>query len=200
MGVVRIPEHVFLSVQKHLLSTPGEHFAFMLARFAWSQREPVFMVRDAILIPDRQAKVSRGGWELSTDAVLSVVNAAIRSGDALLEAHNHGGGTPRFSPTDREGLEEFSTYVLGSVPGRPYGATVWGDQLVYGEFFAPDGRRGSLRSVLVIGGSLQQLISRDDDGRRPDIAFDRQLPWFTPEGQRALRRLRVGVVGAGGTG
>lgn len=154
MGVVRIPEQVFLRVQKHLLSTPGEHFAFMLSRFAWSKRQPVFMVRDAILIPDRQAKVSKGGWELSTEAILSVVNAAIRSGDALIEAHNHGGGTPRFSPTDRDGLEEFSSYVLSSVTGRPYGATVWGDHLVYGEFFAPDGGRGPLRSVLVTGSSF----------------------------------------------
>lgn len=47
---------------------------------------------------------------------------------------------------------------------------------------------------------MWQLISRDDDSRQPDIAFDRQLPWFTPEAQRALRRLRVGIVGAGGTG
>ncbi len=200
MGVVRLPEHVFLTVQKHLLSTPGEHFAFMLARFAWSDGKPLFMVRDAILIPDRQARVSKGGWDLSTEAILSVVNAAIRSGDALIEVHNHGGRTPRFSPTDLEGLREFPAYVLSSIPGRPYGATVWGDHLVYGEFFAPDGRRGPLRSVLVTGTSLRQLISRDDDGRRIDVAFDRQLPWFTPEGQRALGRLGVGVVGAGGTG
>ena len=112
----------------------------MLARFAWSDGTPLFMVRDAILIPGRQARVSKGGWELSTEAILSVVNAAIRSGDALIEVHNHGGRTPRFSPTDLEGLREFPAYVLSSIPGRPYGATVWGDHLVYGEFFASDGR------------------------------------------------------------
>lgn len=200
MSAVRIPEHLFVRVRKHLFSTPGEHFAFMLARFACSDGKPLFMVRDAILIPDREARVSKGGWELSTEAILSVVNAAIRSGDALIEAHNHGGRTPRFSPTDREGLREFPAYVLNSVPGRPYGATVWGDHLVYGEFFVPDGRCGPLRSFLVTGTSLRQVISRDYDSRRIDVAFDRQLPWFTPEGQRALGRLRVGVVGAGGTG
>lgn len=200
MGVVRIPAPVFETVQKHLFSTPGEHFAFMLARVAWSEGQPVFMVRDAILIPDREVKVTRTGWELTTEAVLAAVNGAIRSGDAIIEAHNHGGRTPRFSHTDVEGLRDFSAYVLSSVRGRPYGATVWGDDLVYGEFFTPDGGHGALRSVVVTGTPLRQLISRDDDGDRVDVVFDRQLPWFTPAGQRMLGRLRVGVVGAGGTG
>ncbi len=200
MGAVRIPDEVFKTVQEHLFATPGEHFAFMVAGFTWSQGQPVFMVRDAVPIPDREVKVTRTGWGLTTEAILSVVNVAIRSGDALIEAHNHGGNTPRFSRTDLEGLEEFSAYVLSSIPKRPYGATVWGDHLIYGEFFTPDGRRGPLRTVVVSGTSFRQLISRDDDGRRIDCAFDRQLPWFTPEGQRMLGRLRVGVVGAGGTG
>src|SRR5437867_3685805 len=112
MGVVRIPTPVFQTVRKHLFSTRGEHFAFMLARVAWSERKPVFMVRDAILIPDREVKVTKTGWELTTEAILAVVNAAIRSGDAIIEAHNHGGRTPRFSPTDVEGLKDFSSYVL----------------------------------------------------------------------------------------
>ncbi len=199
MGVVRIPKPVFETVRKHLFSTPGEHFAFMLARVTWSQGGPVFMVREAILIPDRDVKVTRKGWELRTEAILSVVNAAIRSGHGLVEAHNHGGRRPRFSLTDVDGLKDFSAYVLSSVRGRPYGATVWGDDLVYGEYFTPDGGRGTLRSLLVVGPALQQVISRDDDDRI-DLAFDRQLPWFTPAGQRMLSRLRVGVVGAGGTG
>jgi molybdopterin/thiamine biosynthesis adenylyltransferase len=200
MGVVRIPAPVFETIQKHLFSIPGEHFAFMLARVASSQGKPVFMVREAILIPDGQVKVTRTGWELTTEAILSVVNGAIRSGDAIIEAHNHGGRTPRFSSTDVEGLRDFSAYVLSSVRGRPYGATVWGNDLIYGEFFTPDGGHGLLRSVIVNGTALRQVISRDDDGRRIDVAFDRQLPWFTPAGQRMLGRFRVGVVGAGGTG
>jgi molybdopterin/thiamine biosynthesis adenylyltransferase len=32
------------------------------------------------------------------------------------------------------------------------------------------------------------------------LTFDRQLLWFTPQGQRALERIRVGIVGNGGTG
>jgi len=200
MGVVRIPARVFETVQKHLFTTPGEHFAFMLARVSWSEAKPVFMVRDAILIPDCEVKVTRTGWELTTEAILQVVNTAIRSGAALIEAHNHGGSTPRFSSTDVEGLKPFAAYVLDSVRGRPYGATVWGDDLVYGEFFTPQGGRGVLRSCLVIGPALRQVVSNDDDERLIDVAFDRQLPWFTPAGQRMLGRLRVGVVGAGGTG
>lgn len=200
MSTIRVPDQIFAPARNHLFSVPGEHFAFMLAHFTSSQGEPVFVVRDVILIPDREVKVSRGGWELNTDALLRVINAAIQSGDALIELHNHSGAKPRFSRTDRDGLKEFSAYVLSSIPGRPYAATVWGERLIYGEFFMPDGQSGPVRSFAVLGTSLRQVISRDDDDRPINTAFDRQLPWFTPEGQRNLGRLRVGAVGAGGTG
>ncbi len=87
-----------------------------------------------------------------------------------------------------------------SDPGRPYGATVWGDETVYGEYFLDGGGTGVVRSITVAGERLHQLVSRDDDDEPVSVAFDRQLVWFTPEGQRRLSRLRVAIAGAGGTG
>jgi molybdopterin/thiamine biosynthesis adenylyltransferase len=201
MAVIRIPDRVWTAVRNHLFAIPGEHFAFMLARWTLSGGEPVFLVRDVVLIPDEQVHIGRNGWELTTEGILTVVNAAVRSGDALIEVHNHGGTRPRFSErTDRPGLAEFSAYILDSLPGRPYGATVWGDTTVYGEFFLQDGRTGVVRSITVNAERLHQLVSRDDDEQPLPVRFDRQLAWFTTEGQRRLGRLRVAIAGAGGTG
>jgi proteasome lid subunit RPN8/RPN11 len=158
-----MPEKVWYGVHTHLFSTPGEHFAFMLARWTYSRSEPVFMVRDAILIPDDEIKFSHGGWELATEAIVRVVNTAACTHSALIEVHNHGGIRPRFSRTDREGLCEFPAYILSSFPERPYGATVWGDSTVYGEFFLPDGRTGTIDSITVVGESFRQIVSQDDD-------------------------------------
>lgn len=200
MSTIRIPERIWDMVHSHLFSSMGEHFAFMLARWTFSLDEPVFMVYDARLVQDDQVRFSRQGWELSTQGILNVINAAVGSGAALIEVHNHGGVLPRFSYTDREGLKEFPAYVHSSLPGRPYAATVWGDSTVYGEFFLPDGRSGILGSITVVGNRFRQVVSRDDDKDPIEVRFDRQLPWFTPEGQRMLSRLKIGIAGNGGTG
>lgn len=200
MGALRIPNSIWQDTYRHLFDAPGEHFAFYMAQWTFSQGEPVFMVRDVLLIPD-DALIPEGyEMVLSLEALLGVINTAVRSGDCLVEIHNHGGTRPRFSSTDREGLRAFPSYVHSSLPGRPYAATVWGDTTVYGEFFLPTGRTGRIESIMVCGEQVRQIVSRDDDYRPIGEIANRQLPWFTPEGQRQLSRLRIGIVGAGGTG
>ncbi len=200
MGTLRMPEEIWKAACVHLLTGSGERFAFFLARWTYSRGEPVLMVREALLIPDSQVIAGRDGMEVGLEEVLGVINAAIKSGDCLIEAHNHGGPLPRFSYLDRRGLQEFAGYVHDSLSDRPYAATVWGDSTIYGEYFLPERRTGRLDSILVVGQRLRQIVSRDDDVAPIEASFDRQLPWFTPEGQRQLRRLRVAVVGCGGIG
>lgn len=51
------------------------------------------------------------------------------------------------------------------------------------------------------GPHLRPLLADDREGEGPPAAmFDRQVRAFGPEGQRLLRALTIGVVGAGGTG
>lgn len=200
MGTIRMPEAVWSSIVQHLFSEPGEHFAFLLADCTYSRGEPVFMVRDVILIPDAAVQMDDDGMGPKTDAILSAVNAAVKGRHALIEAHNHGGNMPRFSTLDRRGLSDFAPYVLDSLPGRPYAATVWGQHSVYGEYVLPSGMNGRVGSVTVTGRSLGQIVSLDDDAVPVSQIFQRQLPWFTPEGQRQLARFRIAVAGCGGTG
>jgi hypothetical protein len=199
MAVIRLKEAHVTSARNHLLR-PGEHFAFFLARAAMTAAGPAFIVVDAELVPDDKVEWTNGGAELDPDALLLIINRAVREQLALIEAHNHGGASPRLSTTDRRGLAEFVPYVLESLPGRPYGVTVWGDELVHGEFFLPGGGSGTIRSITSIGAQLRQLVSRSDDGRDMAPEHDRQLAWFGEVGQRQLACLRIGVVGAGGTG
>ncbi len=51
-----------------------------------------------------------------------------------------------------------------------------------------------------MGRQLRQVVSRDDDTAPLSETFDRPIPWFTGGGQRQIGRLRVGIVGLGGTG
>lgn len=198
MATIRLNELQWKAILSHLYSTPGEHFAFMHARWTVSSGKPVFIVHDISLISDREVGIGPGGWEVGTGTLIEVVNKAVRSKSALIEVHNHGGRMPRFSATDQKGFHEFVPYVLDSLPGRPYGATVWGDDTVYGEFFSDTGKTGVIDSITVAGNRLLQVVSQSDNPI--ETSFSRQVPWFTEAGQRQLGRMRVGIVGAGGTG
>src|SRR5438034_10527968 len=99
MSVIRIPESVWTRVLRHLYSTPGEHFAFLQARWARGASGPIFIVHDALLVPNEQVRLGRGGYQVTTQGILDVVNVVLRSDDALIEVHNHGGRCPRFSMT-----------------------------------------------------------------------------------------------------
>jgi molybdopterin-synthase adenylyltransferase len=200
MAVIRIPEQIHVAVCEHLFARRGEHFAFLHAGTSSASDTPIFLVDDVTLVPDQKVVVTEHGWELDPDYLLDLVNAAVRSGDALVEVHNHGGVRPRPSKTDRDALAEFVPYILASLPGRPYAVTIWTKTTIYGEYYQPDGTRGLTRSITVVGERLRQLVSRDDDGAAPPGFAARQLPWFTCAGQQQLSRLRVAVVGAGGTG
>lgn len=200
MATIRIPSELWARTYAHLYTQPGEHFAFYLATWTMSQGEPVFVVKDALLIPDTMVEISRTGWGLSTESLTGAINTAIRTSCALIEIHNHGGTMPRFSRMDRRGFRDFVPYVLDSLRGRPYAATVWGDSTMYAEYFLPDGHTGVIKSVVIYGDKLDQWVSRDDDHAARALRYDRQAPWFTDEGQRKLGRLRFGLVGAGGTG
>lgn len=200
MATIRIPGEVWAKTYAHLFTTPGEHFAFFLAAWTLSNRQPVFIVKDVVLIGDEEIDASRGGWSLSVNAITRAVNAAVRTQCALVEIHNHGGDVPRFSQIDRTGFDDFVPYVLDSVRGRPYGATVWGDSTIYAEYFLPDGGAGVVDSVVVYGDKLDQWVSRGDDLAGPAMRFDRQSPWFTAVGQRKLSRLKIAILGLGGTG
>lgn len=200
MAAIRIPSEVWAKTYAHMYTTRGEHFAFFIAAWTLSTGSPIFNVKDVVLIADEEVEISRTGWTLSVNAITRAINAAVGAGHALIEIHNHGGNLPRFSWTDRSGFREFVPYVLDSLRGRPYGATVWGDSTIYAEYFMPDGKAGVVGSIIIYGEKLDQWVSRDDDEAEPETRFDRQSPWFTVVGQRKLGRLKLALVGLGGTG
>jgi len=199
MAILRIAESIAEKARHHFFSKPGEHFVFFLARPAATYDQgPIFLTEDVILVPDDGVEVDDYGYSVAVPALVDAVNVAARRGLSLVEGHNHGGVRPRFSRVDRRGLQEFVPYVLDSLPDRPYAATVWGDEEIYGEYFTMNAT-GRLRSIISYGSRLRQLVS-NDTAHEPLGRYARQTPWFTEAGQRNLGALRVAIAGLGGTG
>lgn len=199
MAAIKITESVREEVLQYLFSKPGEHFGFLSANAYPSTKGPVFLVREFLPIRDELVSVSNEGWEVHTEAILEVVNHAVLNQRALIEVHNHATGIAQFSTIDRDGLEQFIPYILDSLPGRPYGATVWTLSDVYGEYFETSARGNPVRSITTVGASFTQLNAGPGKAVL-DPRFIRQESWLTSAGQAALGKLRIGIVGLGGTG
>ena len=70
---------------------------------------------------------------------------------------------------------------------------------VSGKYYLPDASSGEINSITVTSNRFMQIASAEN-GAVDTVLFDRQLPWFTIEGQHQLARFRIGVVGCGGIG
>ena len=187
------------SVEEHLAAAVGERFAFALTRHVGDDTEgPVLVVDDVLLIGDEEVEHDRTGWSIKEDALDRVHNRALGAGAGLVEFHNHHLGPPGFSRTDEKTIEPMASYVIDML-GKPYGAAVWAHGAVHADWFRISNgqlQRGTLRSVTVVGDYLRVLNAEE----RREQRFDRQIPIVGAQGQAALLKLRVAVVGNGGTG
>lgn len=194
------PDHSS-QIEAHLAGALGERFAFAHTReLVASLDGPILEVVGVELIDDRDVESDQSGWSITDGALDRVHNTAVRAGHGLVEFHNHREGPPGFSPTDRAGLSPMAEYVTGLLAGRVYGAGVYAAGRVHVEYWQPtsDGLwHDTFRSVTVLGDHLQ-LLNAAPAHRRGRL--DRQTALLGDAGSDTLARLRVAVVGAGGTG
>ena len=157
-------------------------------------------VVDAILVDDAEIEPNHDGWYLSEDALNAVHNQARSAGRGLVEFHNHRAGPPGFSAIDERALAEMSGYAVDLLDGAPYGAAVWAQEAIRADWWRPGPdaalERAPFRTVTVVGEHLKVLNAQPATDER----FTRQIPLLGPGAQAAIGTLRVGLVGAGGTG
>jgi hypothetical protein len=85
-------------------------------------------------------KVPAEGWRHQAEIYLEmkdeergrIMKLARDQGAALIDSHSHprSAGRVGFSPSDIRGITEFAAYSKWKLPGRPYGAAVWGEKSV----------------------------------------------------------------------
>jgi len=114
--------------------------------------------------------------------------------------HTHPGMAPLPSWHDRRVEEELAPVFEARV-GRPFASMILGEEqrapVFTGTFSGTPWTR-----LRILGQRLRILAAVGVDiGEIPPVeTFERQMRAFGCEGQALLRRLRIGVVGAGGTG
>jgi len=135
--------------------------------------------------------------ELSPDFVARVTKRARREKYSLIFAHSHPGiEAPIFSHIDSLGEKRLAAFLAHRHPGSEHAA------LVVSEGGMRARRLGKDEEICVIAiGSYRDVIF---DPTMPSPSnleiYDRQVRAFGSTGQQALQRLRIAIVGLGGTG
>jgi molybdopterin/thiamine biosynthesis adenylyltransferase len=166
-------------------------------RVVLTGRRVIWVPDDAYLRrePDQLVIASRG--------FLPALKAAAQDGAVPVFFHTHPGGRPDPSTRDtrvdealrhpaqlRSGQSFYASVIFGGASGR---------EQVSGVVYREDDAT-VIDRVRVVGRRLRIIATGAAAGGGDLAAFDRQVRAFGTDGQRALRDLRCGIVGAGGTG
>ncbi|HKW00741.1 MAG TPA: ThiF family adenylyltransferase [Vicinamibacterales bacterium] len=134
---------------------------------------------------------------LKPEFVARVAKRARREGLSLIFAHSHPGlSSPRFSATDDEGERHLAAFLERRHQAGPHASLV----ISLGGVRARQLGGKTEVPVVSLGENRKVLSGCDDESGPTSDVFDRQVRAFGPAGQRAIARLRVGIVGLGGTG
>lgn len=183
-----------------LLRTDVESAALVFAERVRGLHHDVLVVRQVVHVPEDAFEVhERDQIEINPIAFNRLTRPARDQDLAVVTVHTHPmARQPWFSCADDMGDARLMPSLANRIPGQPHGSMVIvpGPDAIARVF--EDGRNPRLVSVRVVGSTLDTFPIAPPNVSEP--MFARQRLALGASGQAALRRLRVGVVGLGGTG
>jgi ThiF family/Prokaryotic homologs of the JAB domain len=168
-----------------LSSTAGE--TRLLARAVVPVSPDHYLVREA----DRLS--------IASDSYVPIAKRAKLEHEAILFVHSHPEDCPDFSRQDDAEDEKLIGFFSSRAPQLPHGSMVFNARNQFQARIRANEAWSQVSRVRIVGNHFRFVDRVPDESPIPDF-FDRQVRAFGPDIQRLLRRLHVGVVGAGGTG
>lgn len=213
---MKIADLILTEQQLHLLrmelggSGDAETAAYVLfgvSRIASDpfERQPRIrlMVREILPVQEDEIKSadhSHISW--STERFVQLLARAERNGLQLGIAHSHPRGPTRFSAQDDRNEAELVRLAQNRNGERALlpSLLIADGQFVAGRVWLSPDAMVELSHARTLGGSWQTILFAEDNEVAADPALARQELALGANFNRLMRQLRVGVVGAGGTG
>lgn len=197
------PQVLFDELVSHLFASPeSEQAAYLLCRWATGWEELRLLAREVVPVQaDEIEGSSRRHMCITSRSFLRALKRAAETKQAFVFVHSHPADVPAHSAQDdREEVRLFRTAHIRADAAPLHGSLVFSaaDRPV-GRVWLPDGSVQPMSTVRVLGNRI--CLFKQGRAVEPNLAlFDRQVRAFGREIQSLLGVLRVGVVGAGGTG
>lgn len=204
--IVAFPQTVWDEVVA-ALDRKDESAGLLLAGMTEDETRLTYAVNRVIWVPEeryvertpKRMSIASAGW-------VPALKVAANAGLQPIFFHTHPAGEPTPSEHDdvvdealaepfrtRARVDRYASFILGGKVEQP---------TFTGRIVVQDGTGSSITRVRVVGRRLRLLPAFDNTkaAAADQQIHDRQIRAFGSAGQRTLAQLRVGVVGAGGTG
>lgn len=200
MTELRIAATDLEALRSVLLNREAEQCAVLIASYsAGAEDGPDRLLVRETLLPVEQDYASRGldHAVLKPEFVARVAKYARLGGFSLIFVHTHPSEyPPHFSAVDDRGEAELAAFLSRRGQSSVHAAMV----LSTGGLRARVLAKNTPMKVVSVGDKLVVAFDPLVEQETVEQLFDRQIRAFGASGQRALQRLRVGLVGLGGTG
>jgi hypothetical protein len=189
-------------LKAHLFPGDGlEAAAVVLCGRAHAGDQHRLVIHRVVLIPYEQCERRADLICWKTDLMVPLLAEAARRGMAILKVHSHPTGFPRFSGLDDLADRELFASVYGWFDDElPHASAVMmPNGLVIARVIDAGGNFIPMRLVSSIGDDLALWFANDKPLAVPAQA-QRDVQAFGGGTYRTMRRLRIAVIGASGTG
>ncbi|HTV26722.1 MAG TPA: ThiF family adenylyltransferase [Xanthobacteraceae bacterium] len=187
------------AMRRSLVDKPVEGCLVLFANQTTRRDGTVRLLVQDVYVPAAEDYSRRAALEveLTPETVARVSKRARREHLSLVFVHSHPGDEPpRFSQIDDQGEQHLAAFLSHRVPGVVHAALVVSAGGVRARKLGSDEMAG----VIAIGEDRRVEFDPVNPTDVTEDRFDRQVRAFGAEGQRALGRLRIAVVGLGGVG
>lgn len=198
-----LSEPLYAEIIRHLFCDDRtERAAYLLCRSAIGGAEIRLLGREVIPVePTQIQSASPVHMRISSASFLRAMKRADQTRQSFVFVHSHPTGVPGHSiQDDREEAPLFRTAYIRIGRSPIHGSLVFSapDKPV-GRVWLDDGSHQQIDTIRIVGDRLR--IFRQGAAVEPNISlFDRQVRAFGKDLQSLLGQLRIGIVGAGGTG
>jgi molybdopterin/thiamine biosynthesis adenylyltransferase/proteasome lid subunit RPN8/RPN11 len=195
-------EKDYRALEAHLAASTDEQAAFLICRISQTDNETRLLVRTFVPVTgDDIVEQSAVRMKIAPRAYIRAMKRANDEKSCLIFVHSHPNGYPDHSSQDDiEEAKLFKTAYTRIRTQGVHGSLVFTSQGFSGaRVWLPEGITADIDRIRIIGRRVRFWFPKAGTVEVPSF-FDRQVRAFGPEIQRLLSRLRVGIVGVGGTG
>lgn len=186
--------HLFIDRSK-------ERAAYLLCNLSKSDEEIRLLVNDVIPVGEEEIEESSEvHMRIKSISYVRAIKKARNSGKGFIFVHSHPINFPNHSEQDDLEEKAFFEMVYNRIPDSLHASIVFSQSnKPSARVWLDNGSMASVSLVRSIGERFEFFSSNNDLNPYPEY-FDRQIRAFGKDIQTTLGKLKIGIVGVGGTG
>lgn len=208
---LRVASHFYGDIINDLHRIPGiEQAVFCLAGHVVSGDEMTFLIRDVYLVPEEQyTSHSSSHFEVKDEFISMVIKGALLDNASIVMLHIHpqAAGNAWFSAVDDNYEPRLLKYIRYALPEAHFICMVYHPNGTWSARVYPPGCQTHvpIQTINIVGRPTKALITTNNPVKKtlkeeiPEV-FERQGRALGKDSYRILKRLKVGIIGVGGTG